>query len=254
MKIISLGWGTQSFGLAAMSAMGILPKVDFCVFADTTHERKSTYEFAEKYTPWLEDRGVKVVTVKPGNADPIQYGMVMIPARTDSENGGLLRRQCTSNWKISPIRKYLQSVRNKEPIELWMGITLDEVQRMKPSDVKYITNRWPFLESELWGGHSIRRSDVVKWLKENGFDIPSRSACCFCPYHNDNEWRDLKNKSPEEWTKVCEFDNWIRDKRAPHLLYLNRKLKPLMDIDLSTPEENGQLNLWQDECEGMCGV
>jgi hypothetical protein len=29
---------------------------------------------------------------------------------------------------------------------------------------------------------------------------------------------------------------------------------PLDQVDLSTPEDHGQLNLFNNECEGMCGV
>ena len=60
MRVISLGWGVQSFALAAMSALGELPPVDAAIHADTTHERRETYEFAATWTPWLEARGVHV--------------------------------------------------------------------------------------------------------------------------------------------------------------------------------------------------
>ncbi len=63
MKIISLGWGVQSFTLAAMVALGELEPVDAAVHADTTHESILTYQFAERWTPWLVERGVKVVKV-----------------------------------------------------------------------------------------------------------------------------------------------------------------------------------------------
>lgn len=63
MIALSLGWGVQSFALAAMSALGELPKVDVAIHADTTHEREATYAFAAQWTPWLEARGVHVATV-----------------------------------------------------------------------------------------------------------------------------------------------------------------------------------------------
>ncbi len=50
MNIISLGWGVQSFTLAAMSALGDLPRIDAAVHADTTHESILTYEFASRWT------------------------------------------------------------------------------------------------------------------------------------------------------------------------------------------------------------
>ena len=42
MIAISLGWGTQSFALAAMSALGELPPVDVAIHADTGYERAAT--------------------------------------------------------------------------------------------------------------------------------------------------------------------------------------------------------------------
>lgn len=45
---ISLGWGVQSWTLAAMSALNELPRVDAAIHADTTHERGATYLFAEQ--------------------------------------------------------------------------------------------------------------------------------------------------------------------------------------------------------------
>ena len=47
-KAISLGWGVQSFTMAAMVALEELEPIDFAIHADTTHERVGTYQFAER--------------------------------------------------------------------------------------------------------------------------------------------------------------------------------------------------------------
>ena len=107
MIALSLGWGKQSFTMAAMSALGELPKVDFAIHSDTTHERTETYAFAEKWTPWLEERGVRVVTVRGNRSlmgmEGIGEGYTSIPAYTrlaeTGEEKGMLRRQCTGDWK-----------------------------------------------------------------------------------------------------------------------------------------------------------
>ena len=39
-----------------------------------------------------------------------------------------------------------------------------------------------------------------------------------------------------------------------HVLYLHRSLKPLAEADLSDGSDPRQLNLFNNECEGMCGV
>lgn len=249
MKVLSLGWGTQSFTLAAMSALGEIEKVDFAIHADTTHERTATYEFAKRWTPWLEERGVKVVTVKHNGGDT-QKPARHIPVYTISENSkeGQALRSCTGRWKVEPMRRYIQSVRNSEKVEQWMGISLDEFQRMKPSDVKYITNRWPLVEMKM------TRHDCKNWLEKHGFEIPPRSACVFCPFHSRAEWRDIRDNAPEDWAKAVQVDAAIRKARPPYDLFVNVQRKPLPECDLDNQVDKGQLELWNEECTGYCGI
>ena len=63
-SVLSLGWGVQSFTLAAMAALDEIEKPDLVVFADTTHENASAYKLAEDFTSWLGERGVTVETVQ----------------------------------------------------------------------------------------------------------------------------------------------------------------------------------------------
>ena len=255
MRVISLGWGVQSFGLAAMSALGVLPPVDAAVHADTGHERAETYAFAAKWTPWLEERGVRVVTVQGTHqlAPVEEWGGVFLPAHTKNltdNSGGMLRRQCTQRWKIAPIRRWLQVNRDKQPVEQWLGITLDEITRMKSSRVKYITNTYPFIEmlDRPW-----TRGMVMRWLQENDLEIPVKSSCVFCPYHDPQTWRDIQLADNGDWEKVLEVDRAIRHKRPGYLCYLTAARKPLDEIDFRSQEEHGQMTLWEaEECSGMC--
>lgn len=252
MKIISLGWGVQSFTLAAMSALGDLPKVDAAVHADTTHESLLTYQFAERWTPWLEERGVKVVTVRNDKNEIVTNrvgGEIFIPAftNTPSSNGGRLRRQCTQRWKIAPLRRWLQVNRNGERVEQWIGISTDEFQRMRDSEVKYITNLYPLIDA------GISRSGCEKYLTEKGIEVPPKSACTFCPFHNTAEWRRIRN-TPEDWNNAVALDDRIRKVRPPYDLFVHPSRKPLSQVDLRTEEQKGQMSLWDQECFGVCGV
>jgi hypothetical protein len=251
MKIISLGWGVQSFTLAAMVALGELEPVDYALHADTTHEFSGTYAFAKRWTPWLEERGVRVVTVNPKHSDPLDngYGAQDAPYYTLNVLGeaGQGKRQCTTQWKIYPMRRYIQAHRNGEPIEQWLGISLDEYQRMKDSDVKYITHRWPLIEKRM------TRHDCEKWLSANGLEIPPKSACTFCPFHNTVEWRKIQ-ASPTDWAEAVSVDEAIRKARPPYDLFVHPARKPLSEVDLRTAEEKGQLSLWDNECAGICGI
>jgi len=249
MKIISLGWGVQSMTLAVMAALGDIEPIDYAIHSDTTHERTDTYIYAEKYTKWLEDRGVKVVTVKAKHANIFNdYGFISIPAYTETADGGRIKRQCTSDWKIAPVRKFIRENRNKQPVEQWLGISLDEVQRMKPADVKYITNRYPLIERKM------SRWDCKLYLEHNGIEIPPRSACVFCPFHSRSEWRDIRDNAPEDWNKAVEIDHAIRKARPPYDLFVNVQRKPLEECDLDNEIDKGQLSLWDNECTGLCGV
>lgn len=263
LRIISLGWGVQSFALAAMSALGVLPKVDAAVHADTGHERAETYALAEKWTPWLEERGVRVVTVcvRDGSNQVMwdDTGRTMIPLYTLSDaNGsrGQLRRSCTQRWKIAPQRRWIRA-QGIDPrktqggtVEQWFGITLDEVTRMRMSDVLYIRNVYPFVEmlDRPW-----TRGMVIKWLVENGLEVPVKSACVFCVYRNRAAWHDIQLSGNGDWEKALEMDRAIRNKRPGYLCYLTRRCRPLDECDFRSQEDHGQLTLWDaEECSGMC--
>lgn len=251
MKVLSLGWGIQSFTLAAMVALGELGPIDAAIHADTTHEANGTYEFARQWTPWLEMRGVRVVTVAnlTQRAMIDRGGGVRVPAYTITEAGnGQVHRQCTGEWKISPIRRWLQANRSRRPVELWIGISLDEYQRMKDSDVKYISHRWPLIERRM------NRNDCKAWLGRHGLLIPPKSACVFCPYHDTRTWHDMKAAGNGDWHKAVEIDERIRKAYPPYDLFLHPSRKPLAEVDFRNAEERGQLNLWNEECSGICGV
>lgn len=252
MRVISLGWGVQSFALAAMSALGVLPPVDAAVHADTGHERAETYAFAKKWTPWLEDHGVCVVTVQEvAKVRDIATGVTPPYFTLGPKGKGMLRRTCTDRWKIRPMRRWAQAHRSGAQVEKWMGITLDEVERMRgDSGVGYVDLVYPFIEQldRPW-----TRRMAARWLVENGLEVPVRSSCVFCPYHNRQTWRDIQLSGNGDWEKAIAVDEAIRHKRPGYTCYLTAERKPLIECDFRSQEEHGQLTLWEaEECSGMC--
>lgn len=249
MRILSLGWGVQSWTLAAMAALGDIEPIAAAVHSDTTWERGKTYEFAAMMTPWLEERGVRVATVTAYDRELGETATVDIPAYTIDETGdifGQLRRQCTQDWKISPLRRWLQANRNGEPIDLLLGISMDEWHRAKDSDVKYITHRFPLLDLK------IARSDCIAYLQRHGLPVPVKSSCVFCPYHNKRAWQEMKREGGEDWQKAVEIDEQIRDARPPYPLFVHNARKPLPEA-VHIPEDEGavQLTMLDDTaCDG----
>lgn len=84
----------------------------------------------------------------------------------------------------------------------------------------------------------------------------TKSACVWCPYHSDVEWRRIRDTDPDGWSRALTLDDLIRGgvRGTTDRLYLHRSRQPLRDVDLSTAEERGQLSLWDEECEGLCGT
>ena len=145
-----------------------------------------------------------------------------------------------------PIRRWLRKEFPGEKFEQWLGISMDEYQRMKESNRKYITHRWPLIELEM------TRWDCARWLLDHGLEVPVRSSCVFCPFHDKAEWQGIRNS--EDWDKAIELDQAIRKIRPPFDLFIHQRRIPLDQVDLRTPEDKGQLSLWDNECAGVCGV
>lgn len=245
MRIISLGWGVQSFTLAAMAALGEIESVDYAIHADTGFESNGTYRFAKTHTTWLEQHGVRVITVENDSGLFIRGGLA-IPAF--SNEGGMIRRQCTYGWKIRPIRQWLQAHRDGQHVNMLIGISLDEYQRQKPADVKYISNQWPLIERRM------TRNECKLWLSSHGLEEPPKSSCYFCPFHDDRRWREMKMTDESDWDNAVQTDEIIRNSLKSGEVFLHRTRKPLIEVDFSSEQDRGQMSLFDDECTGICGV
>lgn len=250
-KVISLGWGVQSFTLAAMVALGELEPVSAAVFADTTFEASWTYQHRERWSSWLEERGVKVVTVQAERIEPIEesWNRVPMPVIALSKDGkkGWYGRQCTGYWKVAPLKRWLRSQGwLREGVELQLGISLDEYKRMKDSQVQYIKHRWPLIEKRM------TRKDCVRWLELHGLDVPNKSSCYFCPLHQVGYWRELREHGNGDWEKAVAIDEKIRDLRSPDRLFLNCACE-FIDRLSTRPIKPKQLEF--EECDsGYCFV
>ena len=267
--VLNLGAGVQSSTLALMAAAGeITPMPDFAIFADTQAEPKSVYiwlNWLEKQLPFpvhrvtagnMTEHMMTLRTAKDGR----QWTKSMIPAFMQAPDGsiGLLGRSCTADYKIAPILKNLRRLcgikRGEKNFQItqWIGISYDEIQRMKPSRDAWTQHRWPLIEREM------RRHDCIAWLKRNGFPEPPRSACVYCPFHSSKEWRKLKDDEPEAFAEAVRVEKELQRTKAEaadrSIPWLHRSCVPLEEIDLSTETDAGQLDMFGNECEGLCGV
>ena len=174
---------------------------------------------------------------------------------TTETRTGMLRRQCTADYKIRPIQKKIKElvpdVNFKNPIIQWIGFSIDEVQRMKPSRVKYLKLRYPLIELRF------SRQTCIDWLLEQGFPVPSRSSCIGCPYHSAEEWTDLTD---DEFQSVIDFENGVRKIGLTHpnrdlpyadnRVFLHRSLTPIEERPFENTDND--LHLKENACGGGC--
>lgn len=271
--VLSLGAGVQSSTLALMAAHGeVTPMPDIAIFADTGWEPKAVYD----WLAWLETKlPFPVSTVGSGTLRNDQI-TARVRAKKDDNGGrwaslpyftreagsareGIMRRQCTSEYKIQPIEHFIRHElmrlrpRQRAPkaltIEQWYGISLDEITRCKKEFVEpWRRNRYPLIEKRMTRGHCL------EWMSRNGYPQPPRSACLGCPFHSDEEWQRIKDGPAYEWADVVEFDAAIRHAGGMRGdTFLHRSCKPIAEIEFNTVAASGQYSML-DECEGMCGV
>lgn len=269
LRVLSLGAGVQSTTLALMAAHGAIgPMPDCAIFADTGWEPQAVYD----HLAWLRSPNVlpfPVHVVKAGDirADLLRAGSgerwASIPAFTRTVargrvSLGMIRRQCTKDYKIVPIRREVRALagltRRRSPlrpvVEQWIGISLDETIRMKPSFEAWQVNRWPLIEQRM------SRQDCLRWLERHGYPTPPKSSCIGCPFHSDAMWRHIRDEDPQAWADAVMVDRAVRTglRGIRGQVFLHRSAVPLDEADLSTASDRGQLDLFGNECEGMCGV
>lgn len=178
------------------------------------------------------------------------------PLFTKDKAGGMLSRHCTKEYKIEVVDQKIREVlgygfrqKMRHKIDLLMGISADEMQRMRISQQAWKRNLYPLVDLNL------RREDCVRYVEKLGLGTPPRSACYFCPYKTNKEWKLLKEQAPDDWDKAVEFDRAIRTSASPKLtseFFVHSSRVPLDQADLQD-YDSGQLSML-DECEGICGV
>lgn len=261
-RFLSLGAGVQSSTLALMIAHGEIEPVEAAIFADTGWEPRKVYEWLdwlEKQLPFpvyrVHHRNLREDTLR---RSVVKERIAAIPWHMRMPNGdrAMGRRQCTMEYKIQPLTKKTRELIGLVPrqrakgllCEMLIGISTDEAMRMKPAKEAWKKHRWPLIEL------GMSRNDCLRWMERKGYPLPPKSSCIGCPFHNDDEWRAIKS-DPVAWADAIEVDAAIRSQPGiKGQQFMHRSCVPLSEVDLSTAADHGQIDMFNNECEGMCGV
>ncbi|MFO1118334.1 MAG: hypothetical protein U1E28_21905 [Beijerinckiaceae bacterium] len=266
LRVVSFGGGVQSTTLLLMAAHGLIdPMPDMAIFVDLGSETAATYD----HIRWMASGNVlpfPIHTIDGGDlAADLQDGAGSdfgLPWFLDLGRGrqGLGRRECTARYKVQRLTTEYKRLLGYGPhknippnsIEVWLGISTDEVYRVKPARGNWETRRWPLIELRM------SRRDCAAWLREHDYPVPVRSSCAFCPFHSDQEWLRIKTSDPQAWRLAVEIDASLRRpggrsdrRRLRGVPYLHRSMQPLDQIEFGS---DAQPDLFLNECEGLCGA
>lgn len=242
MRVLSLGAGVQSTTLLLLAAEGRLPGLDAAVFADTGWEPAAVYEHLDRLEREVaQPAGIPIHRVSSGNIrsdalDPEhRFASMPLFIRNPDGGDGMTRRQCTSEYKLKPIKAEVRRMLgcpHPKPVprglhvEQWVGISRDEIGRAKDSGIQYLRSAFPLLDLDgaADGRTGWTRADCIRYLASRGWATTPKSACIGCPFHGNTQWRALRDGNPEEWADAVDFDRSIRAGNARG----NAQGKPLL--------------------------
>lgn len=193
-------------------------------------------------------------------------------ARDQGKKDGITRRQCTKEYKIEVIEQVIRrqilglKPRQHRPkgvrVVQYLGLSLDEPSRIIATKQRFAAESsrgepmFPLFDLRM------TRADCLSYLAEvaPGREIP-RSACVFCPFRRNHEWRHLRDTDPAGWARACQVDEAMRATRAicsiamDDQLYLHESCVPLREasIDVEVSALDRYFGGLVAECEGYCG-
>lgn len=215
----------------------------------STGRRSTAKEFFKEVTfPLAQELGLKAVFVRSRNKNgkplpPIEEahlsgGFLDIPLFGDE--GGRLMQSCTQKFKVAAIRQAARR-RGATSMNSAIGLTMDEVRRMKVSDVKWHTHYYPYIyELKLY------RSEILEQLNKLGIPYLVTSQCDVCPHNDQFRW---SNHTPETIARATSFEHYFMGDG----LYLTQYRIPL-DQALKKMDKLDQPSLFGCPEGGYCGV
>jgi hypothetical protein len=283
-----------------MDDAGAPVRLTAAVFADTQDEPADVYRHLEWLMKSVRTYPIQVCT-KGRLSDDLKNGVnstgqrfASIPAFTKGSGArGQMQRQCSKEYKIEVIDRHIRrnilGLQAGRPVPVgkaviqYLGISLDECGRA----VRVMRNRAPkkyreqanrqdygrllaFFDTRRWRfrfplvDQFITRAGCLKDLANRVPHQTPRSACVFCPYHDDFEWSRLK-ESPDadDWRRAVEVDHSLRapgnivNRNMEQPMYLHGSCQPLDLVQFNTTPDprRAQLALnFSADCLGMCGL
>ena len=210
MLTMSYGGGKQTVAIITFILQGKLPKPDLIVMADTAREVVTTFEYLNRVVqPALKEIGLQVEIAghEYSNHDLYKSGDLLLPVFT-RQNGrvGKMPTFCSNEWKQRVIRRWLRN-QGVNDTDVWLGISLDEAERMKGSGLNWYRHVYPLIEIL-----PMSRIQCVNQIMSFGWEVPHKSRCHMCPNQSPQAWKQMKALNNGDFDRALALEAEIRAK------------------------------------------
>jgi hypothetical protein len=237
--VISYGGGVQSTALVVL-AMSEGWDVDEVVHVDLMDaESPATREYVAYVREWLRGVYGRDITVIERNMyrDMLDNpAFTLVPWRGRRERF-MLQRQCTRQYKVAPLTRYLYDRYLGERIGLMLGISVDEYHRMRDSSAARIEHVYPLVDRRL------TRWQCREIIERAGLAVLWKSSCWFCPFRSVVSRWALVQRYPDLAGMARVLEDRINAERRSR----GKDEIAVLRVDMSAEQE--------DFCEaGFCDV
>lgn len=276
-RIFSYGGGVQSFATLLLQSRGELEKpFDLYIFANVgaDSEKPSTLDHIESIVlPLAVRSGIPFLTVtaktREGNTKTLHQEItgnnrsIRFPAYMSGGAPG--NRSCTVDYKVRPVQKAIRSMYAGKRIALGIGFSVDEMYRAKRKPTDWHeqgdkSHKLGFTQQYTFPliDRGMSRNDCHAFIQRAGYQVPSKSACWFCPFTSKTEWIEMRRADSEMFSRCVALERRINEKRSAlgkDNVYLHSSALPLVN---AVPEQAGLFESFWDadnECQtGYCGL
>lgn len=228
-NILSLGAGVNSTALLLKCHQ----EIDAVIFADTGGELPETYAFIDKVImPFCKNKDIEYIMVRSHHGTLESYCLQkrIIPYR--------MLRWCSDKFKKKPIIDFIKSHYDGE-VQVMMGIDYGEFHRMKTSDKKGISNIFPLVDLKL------DRKGCEDIIKSQGYDIPVKSGCYFCPFQPKSRLKWVLTEHPSLYVRAETMEK--NGQKYPKATLIGTPLEQIRKAIIN------QRSLDEFESESPCG-
>lgn len=102
----------------------------------------------------------------------------------------------------------------------------------------------------------MTRDDCVKYIVQQGYPVPPKSGCFYCPFQRLDQWKNLRFNHPNLWQRAVELEKNGSNYPDMTLSNFRKKGKPLtleeVDKNLGKSLYDYQIDPAEEECSGAC--